>query len=153
MLGRRQSEAAVCVFKNETVFWKPFPLLCAAKEALKGEVKLQKLFISFSKVQAHKQGFPRCWKKRSTTSDKFKPSALQKKSSNSLSNLPSCSKAVPQLHIQKNILSVDMKMHTVTELQWPGWCVYRFGNRQIHMSTQTNLRSSQFLSTFYLTWS
>ena len=125
------------------MFWKPFPLLCHAK---KTEEKLQKLFI-LQGTHTNKV-FPAFG--RSLWLLQKKPSALQMKPSNSPSNLPSCSKAVPQLHIRKNMMSVNMKMHTVTELVG---VFITSGNRVIHMSTQTNLHSSQFPSTFYLTWS
>ena len=150
-MGRRQSEASCsihCTSLKMTEFWKPFPLLCHAK---KTEEKLQKLFILQGTCIQTRLSLPLEEAfGRSLWLLQKKTSALQMKPSNSPSNLPSCSKAVPQLHIWKNILSVDMKMHTVTELVG---VFITSGNRVIHMSTQTNLHSSQFPSTFYLTWS
>ena len=141
IMGRRQLEASCnihCTSLKIQCFGNHFHY-CAMQRRRRRSSRN----FSFSRYMHTNKAFPAFG--RSLWLLQKKPSALQMKSS---SNLLSCSKAVPHVHIRNNMMSVNMKMHTVTELVG---AFITSGNRVIHMSTQTNLRSLQFPSTFYLT--
>ena len=130
-MGRRQLEASCsihCTSLKIQCFGNHFHYCAMQIRRRRSSRK-----FSFSRYMHTNEAFPAFG--RSLWLLQKKPSALQMKSSNSPSNLPSYSKAVPHVHIRKNIMSVNMKMHTVTELVG---VFITSGNRLIHMSTQTN---------------